>query len=240
MSHTYRHVIDALEAEWPTIAHCPATRQRLRTWADAEPVLAGYTSLADVVFAVHHGEHAVSMAVSTALVRVAGDDLLARRALLQVMVPVMVRRVRWLRTTSRMIGAELDVDEAAQTVVVTMLEVIDRVAGRSLGWPISSLHSKLRKALFITADRHEQRVRAETQLDTAMATIEPSTAAVDLADVLVQATRRGALTGRDCALVWMTRIGGWEPSELTEQFGATHNTLLRRRQRAEAALGRAA
>jgi hypothetical protein len=240
MSRTYRNVIDALEAEWPTIAHSPATRERLRMWAISEPALAGYTSLVDVVLAVRTGERDVSTAVSAALVRVAGTDALARRALLQIMIPVMAQRVRWLRTTSRMVGSELEVDEAAQTVVAAMVEVIGRVGGRSVDWPISCLRSKLRKTLFITADRHEHQVRTETQFDIATATVEPSCAAAELEDVLVQATRRGVLTGRDSALVWMTRVGGWEPSELTERFGATHTTLLRRRQRAEAALGRVA
>ena len=241
MSHTFRNVIDALEAEWPTIAHTPTSRHKLRTWAEAEPALTGFGSLADVVHVIHHTDRDVSTAVSAAILRVAGSDLLARRVLLQVMIPVMAQRVRWLRNTSRIGGAEVEVDEAAQTVVAAMVEVIGRVAGRTVVWPISTLRSKLRKTLFVTIDRNEHRTRTETQLDiTTTPTIEDSTAVADIENFLVGASRRGVVSKRDCQLVWMTRIGGWEPSELTERFGATHNTLLRRRQRAEAALARAA
>src|SRR5688500_3529645 len=95
MQLTNRSVIDALEAEWPIVATSTRATAHLRDWSGLEPDLAKYDSLLAVVRAVHDADRQQSATVARALVRLAGHDDLARRAVLQLMVPVMCRRVQW-------------------------------------------------------------------------------------------------------------------------------------------------
>ena len=236
MQLNHRSVIDALEAEWPIVATSTRATSRLRDWSTLEPNLAMYDSLLAVVRAVHDADRQESATVARALVRLAGRDDLARRAVLQLMVPVMCRRVQWLRSWGRNVGVEVDLDEASQTVVAAMVEVIDRVGGRTVAWPVTYLRSKLRKALFQLADREAQQRLGIRELDFDHPAPAPS-GLPELEDVLVCATRNGVVSQQDAALVWMTRVGGWETAELTDQFGGTPKTLLKRRERAEHALG---
>ena len=60
--------------------------------------------------------------------------------------------------------------------------------------------------------------------------------AARLASVLDEASQRGAVSRDDAALVWLTRVGGYQPVELEARFDATGDCLRRRRHRAEARL----
>jgi hypothetical protein len=234
-----RSVIDALEAEWPIVATSTHATTRLKEWALLEPDLVGFNSLMAAVRVVHDADQQQSAPVARALVRLAGHDDLARRAVLQMMVPVMCRRVQWLRSWGRSVGVEADLDEASQTVVAATVEVISRVGGRTVAWPITHLRSKLRKSLFQLADRDARQRLGICELDFDHPAPAPS-GLPELEDVLIFATRTGVVSQQDAALVWMTRVGGWDTAELTDQFGGTPKTLLKRRERAEHALGRVA
>ena len=44
------------------------------------------------------------------------------------------------------------------------------------------------------------------------------------------------MSAGDAELVWLTRVGGYQPAELADRFGVNGDCLRRRRQRAEARL----
>ena len=240
MEHRLRTVIDALEREWPAVATSAHAQCSLRQWQSSEPILAPWPTVGDVVRAAHEADRDVSVGVVRALMRQSANDELARRALLQVMIPVMCRRVQWLRRFARSMGIRLELDEATQTVVSTMVEVIARVAGRDVAWPISYLRSKLRRALFGAADREARYQLNARELDLLHHPAAAESSLPELEDVLLRAARSGCVSSQDAALIWMTRVGGWSVGELTERFGATHKTLLKRRERAERTVGRVA
>ena len=52
-------------------------------------------------------------------------------------------------------------------------------------------------------------------------------------ELLVAAVDDGELRAVDAELVWLTRGLGYEPADLVDRFGASRDTLLRRRHRAE-------
>jgi hypothetical protein len=85
-------LLTALEREWIQLSAAPATQTALRQWAAAEPVLAGFADLEQLRVAAHRrGAPAQSDEVLAALARLAahdgGDDPLAARAVLQLLLP---------------------------------------------------------------------------------------------------------------------------------------------------------
>lgn len=236
---TRNPVLLQLQAEWRAFTRTSAAAEALRSWCEREPTfrtLAAMTDLADAVRRDTGG----TTSVTASLLRLADHDAVARRALLDVMHPAMAGRVRWLQNRIEASGLSFDAEDAGQTVVAAMVEVIATNRGRSLAWPVSHLRSGLRKALFAPASSEEERARRESPLEIDVADGAAITAEHELLDLLGRAADRGVLSATDCALVWMTRVGGWDTSELTQRFGASHHTLLKRRYRAEQALARAA
>ncbi|MEO8698044.1 MAG: hypothetical protein ABI658_31390 [Acidimicrobiales bacterium] len=168
------------------------------------------------------------------------SEPLARRAVLQVMIPVMCGRIRAIRDNCARSGVEIDLDEATQIVVTTMVAVIAQAAGRDLDWPITYLRSKLGRKVEPIVSQLIREQLAQTDIELIPPSSEPSVTLADLRDILVRAARSGVVSESDAQLVWLTRVGGWETHELTDRFGATRDTLLRRRSRAERAIAKVA
>jgi hypothetical protein len=149
-------------------------------------------------------------------------------------------RTRAGRAVGARAGVDIQLDEASQIVVTTMVAVIEQAAGRDLDWPIMYLRSKLgRKVAPIVSQLIREQV-AQTDVELIPPSSEPAVTLGDLRDVLVRAARSGVVSESDAQLVWLTRVGGWETHELTDRFGATRDTLLRRRSRAERAIAKVA
>ena len=85
-----RSVLDALDAEWRELAHSPRVRRRLRQWGRLHPALAGYPDLHEMLEARQAGPGA-AQAILLGLARLAPHDELAARALLQALIPGIVR-----------------------------------------------------------------------------------------------------------------------------------------------------
>ncbi|MCP3878901.1 MAG: hypothetical protein GY701_11000, partial [Sulfitobacter sp.] len=91
-----REMSTALGDEWRHLATERRSRDRLDAWRKAEPDLVGLDSLDDVidVIAVPIGiAQDRSVAVTQAVIRLAGTDELARRLLLHVMAPILVKEM---------------------------------------------------------------------------------------------------------------------------------------------------
>ncbi len=107
-----RELSAALGDEWRHIASERRSRDQLTEWATVEPDLAGLGSLSDVVdvIAVPIGiPQERSVAVTEAVIRLAEDDPLARRLLLQVMAPILVKEM--FRTLAVLRLAKVEVDD---------------------------------------------------------------------------------------------------------------------------------
>ncbi|HUZ43411.1 MAG TPA: hypothetical protein VMU63_03335 [Acidimicrobiales bacterium] len=75
-----------LEADLARLGAGAVARQRLVAWIDAEPVLAGHASPADLVGFIRGAGPVVAGPIEAALLRLAGTDSFAARTLLQVLV----------------------------------------------------------------------------------------------------------------------------------------------------------
>ena len=117
--------------------------------------------------------------------------------------------------------------------------MIRHAAGKRKPWPLSSIlrrtHRVLRRDV-LAEDRWRTSI-VLTDCPRLEDTTGPEpTAAELLAEVLDDARTHGAMSASDVELVWLTRIGGYQPVELEGRFGVNGDCLRRRRQRAEARL----
>lgn len=78
-----------LDREWTDIERRPTNVEALRRWGQAEPALAGYPSLGAVLKG-RKSHPATASAMLAALARLAADDDLAARSLLQALMPGLV------------------------------------------------------------------------------------------------------------------------------------------------------
>lgn len=78
-----------LDREWVGLEASPTARRRLARWAEMEPALAGYATLSQVLTG-RDADRAGAQAILAALARLAADDELAARTLLQALLPGLV------------------------------------------------------------------------------------------------------------------------------------------------------
>lgn len=78
-----------LDREWTGLEASPAARRALARWAEAEPALAGFATLGEVL-AGRDADRAGANAILSALARLASGDELAARTLLQALLPGIV------------------------------------------------------------------------------------------------------------------------------------------------------
>lgn len=90
----------ALTREWATLGASAPARRALRRWAETEPALVGFASPAEVVTRCQQrGDARSANVLLGALLRLAGEDL-ARRAVLQAVLPSLAARA-WRRRWDR-------------------------------------------------------------------------------------------------------------------------------------------
>jgi len=75
-----------LHADWVRLGATTTARRRLTAWVEAEPVLSGYGSPADLVGFAQRAEAGEAKPIEAALLRLAGADSFAARTLLQILV----------------------------------------------------------------------------------------------------------------------------------------------------------
>ena len=82
-------VLSGLDAEWRRIAACPAARRAVVRWGAVHPPLRGLADLGELLERRRDPRH--GQAVLAALATLAGTDEMAARALLQALLPGIVR-----------------------------------------------------------------------------------------------------------------------------------------------------
>ncbi len=234
-----RELSAALGDEWRHIASERRSGDRLTAWSMAEPDLAGLGSLSDVVdvIAVPIGiPHERSVAVTQAVIRLAEDDPLARRLLLQVMAPILVKEMFRTLAVLRLAKVEVDDSEVISVVLGSATDAIASVAGSTLEWPLRNLHRRLIKRLVRRRERliAEARERLEFLPEQdCVAPVPEQSPAVLLAQTLELAVSRGIVSGDDARLVWASAFEGETSFTLAAGNQREAERLRKRRTRAQ-------
>jgi hypothetical protein len=239
MAHT-GHVLLDLDLEWEVLASSPLSARRLAEWRTQHCCLADASDLAAVIASVRTASAVVSTEIVWALLDLATDDPLAARTVLQAIVPGLGGELGWLRRWARRTDLNLiDGGDADQLLVLAAMEAIRHAAGQRRPWPILSLlrrtHRVLQRETGAEESWHRATILAAAPTEPA-ALVPPDSPAVELASVLRDASERGAVSKSDAALVWLTRVGGYQPAELESTYAVSGECLRRRRHRAEARL----
>lgn len=140
-------VLRDLDTEWDCIAHRLTHRQRVTAWTGTDTRLAGLDTPQAIVDVIKHGDRSID--VTRATLVLAASDPLARRILLQTLVPAMATAIRTLHRDRSTIDLEA-------TVIAAAVGAINKYAGQERRWPIHDLQRRLRRVALI-ACRAEER-----------------------------------------------------------------------------------
>lgn len=239
MAHT-RHVLTDLDDEWLTINGSSASARRLRRWQADHPCLCGVSDFDELIAWIRGADTDDSTVVTWALLELAVEDRLARRVLLQTIIPGLGGELEWLLEWSKRVEPTmLQLGDIDQLLAVSAMAAIMHAAGQRKPWPLLSILRRTHR-LLVRATTVEARWQAVTVLCDPPKNVtgleEEYTPADQLTLVLGEAHTQGAVSRDDAALVWLTRVGGWRPAELEDRFAANGDCLRRRRHRAEARL----
>lgn len=219
---------DDLAREWEALAAGPASATVVRRWAAADDRLSGFDHLNGLVARVAHPPSArAANDVLAALLRLGRDDALARRCLLEALIPGLVRLI------GRYPSAGEDPDDRLQTVLSLAVERIHDLAGEEVAWPAVAIGGYVRDRLRRAArpDRRPAPVPIEAAL--AVPAGPDRSAAERLAGALMDGLRRGTIRRDEAALLYTTRVAGHSPAEVAAALGIDTVTLRTRRLRAE-------
>jgi hypothetical protein len=244
-----RLLLSSLDHEWERSSTSRQWRRRLRSWGDQHAVLAGPATPDAIVDAIRSGERDHSVRITWALLDlVQGGDHFAGRTILQAIIPALMSEANgWLADVARTSrpGTMLDRQELDQLLVAEAVQAITDVAGSTRSrWPIADVVRRTHR-LVLRRVRGE-RTWAGTQHATDPADLAPPridhggvplrTAAEELSSFLRDEVAAGVISSSDAELVWLTRIAGFPPADVTARFGQTADTLRRRRHRIEGRL----
>lgn len=230
------HLLSRLDAEWRHLARAPASRAALRRWAQQEPALAGCHDLQQL-HAEGQDRYQPERADRrlAALVRLGavdgGNDLLATRTVLQLLLPGAVRLAHSVKPMISEPGAELPVVLGELTLGV-----------RTFPWR--------RRTRMIAANllldarqritRGHQRLRRETTtgLDPHLCppAVPDSHAVADLHDLVEWAIRTGAIDDFEARLLVAWHVAELPVPTLVTTFGKCRSTLFQLRAAAESKL----
>ena len=225
-------LIRLLDGEWRVLAPSRLLRDRLRAWATDDDRLT-FEDGEQLVAAAQRPDASSWFArdqVLAALLERSGDDGLARRVALQVVLPGLKSLINGIRGW--------DVEERASRVVATALDVISWCAAEPAETPPSfRIYVNTRRRVL----RSAVRARSEPLLFVAdYSNVGLDNASVDgdseeqKVDQLVEWVRqRGRIREEAARLVVMTRAAGFSVDELAADAGVDPQTLRQRRLRAE-------
>jgi hypothetical protein len=235
-----------LDCEWPLLAHTAVARA-LPRWHDQQPELRRFASPRQLLLFLHSAPAAQTDAILLALLTLARDDRLAGRTLLQVLLPALKRQAKRIanRSYRRDEVWELLLFFAWQGICCYPLQRRRRRVAANL--TLQVLHDTTRalhrpdgpdddQTSGDPRDRlhpPEHVARSRDQLIVELLEQAPPS----LGDGLVRAgVAAGLISERDAELILRTRVDGIRLRLLAPASGVSYDALLKRRQRAEAAL----
>ena len=186
----------ALDREWAELDRSPAGAEALQRWTQAEPALAGIPTL-DALLAARTDTTAAP-GILGALARLAVDDHVAARALLQALVPGLVR----LAST------------ACADDPLALDELISLAWERIRTYPLGRTGSVAANVLWDVRKRYRKHRSFDvpTAVTTEIASEETSPSAEEIVlghcvvDDLVAAQRSGVISNAALALILRTRL----------------------------------
>jgi hypothetical protein len=228
-------VFELLEGEWRRLRGDRGAARRL---ADVCAAAGGASSLADVEDYVRGAGPEEADAVLLALVRRAvKDDSLAARVLLQLLLP-------GTRNLARRWWAIGDHEERAAAAVTAVYQRIcrypvERRPGRVAANVLMDAARELRRSVPRVVVMLSAEPAASAPARAAAAAPPTEHAAVELAEVLLDAVDDGVLRREDAVLIARSRIAGDRVADMAEHGKIGSRTLWDRRHRAERTLAAA-
>jgi DNA-directed RNA polymerase specialized sigma24 family protein len=230
---------DALDAEWALLCRRHWRSTVVAGWARRQPALATAARLDDVI--PPPGVDRRPYCQALAALAAGGDDL-AARALLQLLVPGLVRlAARWRWQLEGMTAAGWEVISRASIYVARLGST--EITGSVAGWVLRSIERDL-----IDDAQRARRTRHELMVDDPTGNTAPvsrqhrSPSAEDAAfagplvwDAVADATRRGVLSEASARVVLLHAAGHSLP-ELARRAGASRASVYRLRDRGHARL----
>ena len=226
--------------EWSGITTTRGSAEALTRWSAAEPALAGFAGLAEVVdaIAVPIGQsYDASLEIAQSVIRVAAEDILARRLMLQVMAPILSKECFKSSQLLRAQGVVVDDAEIVTLVLGAATDATDAiaaVAGTTVGWPLRDLRRRTIKRITRRRDRLVRNARelVDEVPDVAAPMAERSPAEL-LAATLDLAISKGIVSTEDAQLVWASSHEGETSFSLAAGDRREAERLRRRRSRAQ-------
>jgi len=221
MNQTER-ILDVLDREWALLSSGPSTRRHLRSWQTHQPNLLGPRTLSELRARIESDDLETSSEMVWALLRLAPDDELVGRFLLQIIVPGLAGEASWLMSWARRVDPYLigsgDVD---QMLVLAAMEAIHHAHGTRRSHPICSILRRTHRLL-----GRETRAIEAWQSKTLLEDTEPATTGDPtlrpgkmLLDLLTEAADGGHVARRDVDLIWLIDIEGYTSTELAPSMG---------------------
>lgn len=232
-------LLGLLDTEWQQLVDCPSTRRRLRCWQVDHPSLRGVMDLRRLLQRIEEAELDESSEMVWAVLDFVGrGDVLAARAVLQLIVPGLAGETRWLVSWARRIAPDMLRDgEVGQLVVIAGVEAVQHAAGSQRAWPISSMLRRVHRTLVRDTRAIESWMRSTTVLDEAWvpAPLDDGefSPGVALLDVLVRARGTGIVSAAEVRLLWLIDVEGYTTAELAPDLGVSPRAVAQRRLRAE-------
>lgn len=208
----------ALDREWRWLGRTPAAASQLKTWAESHPALGGHADPCALVAAAHQMIEPSRQEMEAALSSLAGEDALAARTLLQLLLP------RLRREATHRLGVDLSVslNEVLADLVAKLWENIRTCCradhpdpGRAL---IERTAAMVRRQRRVERRIEGRRKSLRPELVPSVGLWDATSSAERLAGILTEAHRRGTLPGHQGRLV-MAVASGYPPKEAARRVG---------------------
>ena len=229
-----RRPFDALDTEWAMLCRRHRRSTVVADWARQQPALASLARLGDVIPPAGVDRRPYCQALAAL---VAGGDDLAARALLQLLVPGLVRlAARWRWQLEGMSAAGWEVIARAGLYIARLADT--EITGSVAGWLLRSVERDLIDDCRRARRTSDDLAVADPTGDTALLSRHhraPSAEDAAFAGPLVwsalsDATRRGALSSASARVVLLHAAGHSLP-ELARRAGTSRASVYRLRDR---------
>lgn len=236
-----------LDCEWSLLARAEIARA-LRRWQEQQPQLRGFSSPRRLLCFLHSAPAAQTDGPLLALLALARDDRLARRTLLQVLLPALKAQAEriaypsWLRdevwevllyfaweAICRYPVERRRVCVATKLVLDVLHDATRELHRQPVGSDASDQSGELGWLLLIEPTREGEIAAPDERAREPVAPPDP----VPPEAVVLEAVAAGVLSRWDAELILLTRLDGLRLRLLARTIGGSYHALRQRRQRAE-------
>jgi excisionase family DNA binding protein len=223
--HDHRvNVLDAVVAQWLSVAENPRSQAAIWSWADRCPKLGDYHSPAEVIAVINQSGHPErSCALLADLLVVAENDPLARLALLRALLPGLRRVIRQRWTAAATNGPWRNQEDLAADAISAAFEAVSHLAGRIHPLPARLILRQVERRLRTIHDTHLRdttRALPVGDIQSAIAPTHDHPREPDpLVDELLQAVRDGHLERASAALAYRIAVLGEPATAAGHHYG---------------------